>query len=91
MRGLKKVTSGTALGGTNRKKFKIGDLIEWSSLTTSRNTHAMSIRERFRGVIIEFYVETATGREVSMARILPVGNHIVVEVPCAILKKVETT
>jgi len=98
VRGLKNVTADTALGGTSQKNFNIGDLVEWKGpLIPIEPDYSGKERQvyrpgvRFRGVILEFYTETKTGREVQMARILPVASQLIVEVPCVILKKLETT
>ena len=90
MRGLKNVTANTVLGGVSQKNFKIGDLIEWRVLSDSRDVRSLTISEKFHGVIIEFYIEIKTGREVQMARVLPIASQQIVEIPCVILKKVET-
>ena len=98
MRGLKNVTADTALGGTSQKHFNVGDLVEWKGPLvpidpkySGKERRVYRPGVRFRGVILEFYTETKTGREVQMARILPMASQLIVEVPCVILKKVETT
>ena len=83
MRGLKESLLKKPLGAST--KIEVGDLIKWTSLTSDDET----IIEH-QGIVISIYIETLTGRGVRMANILPVKSKTVLQIPCIIIKKLET-
>jgi hypothetical protein len=77
-----------ALGERFLKKFNIGDYVSWKSFLDYKNIERYY--EVHYGIITEFIREAETGREIIMARVLPIHSAIQVEIHINRIRKVET-